>query len=832
MDCTLLLLWSFLAFISLPISESSCPKLVLIEKNSKSTISCATESKEIAQAYWYRGSASRTSPILQLIDGERGGTELDKGRFEISDDGAMTILYASREHEAVYTFYAYFKDNTRENSTFKVYVTATPEPPCPHIDGCRPCTECNLQVNNNGTARCTLKGVRPKTTMKWTIESAKEVTLTPYPPVFTHDFTTDTWNVTVELSYTVFSCDEAAIVHCVAQDDYKLLKNSSSSSLKLQPNECTDGLSSNRTLLITAASVIFAALACSVMVFIFYRTKCKAGSQNHLIHMANIETQHAQPDENSDGQQKVKRLLHSLKKAYRHHCVLQPLPWGDAIPVKYGYADCYLRIKSGGEFINISSKALHTDKKLRKKEHVMIVGETRCGKTSLTKALIQNWLDEEHNDTILIYTSAKEMTENVSIINLLLQILPPDNDLSITDIHFVLTISNLWLLIDGIENLRGSLDKEMAGGNADVRESRPEMKRATENQVPNQQREELFSFPGNELSNLTVKQLLQGSNSSISTCVQVWVTSRGLVNAATLFLYQYFEVKICKFSEEQLETYIKKTCGYYFNLALLKKENDAWNTSEDQYSLKDSLLCKNDEAMSKQEEHVLPSEKAEEIEGSQEGKISNDENTIKITTDGLDITNEVNSKIQGVLDFIDNNDVYETFSSYPYLLVMIVHILAADSTSVLELPYRHIKNMTTLISTVISALEERFLLSKQNDHNNDINLIESTLEKLAFQATLEDDSILDKDSFERDLENISQTAIEIGFLQYSKHVSSNVDHLKELHVEFSVTCFEEYFAAKYIITQLEDTSYEDVMKTITEKQKTGVSKFVVLLKNT
>lgn len=99
-----------------------CPASQFVENNGDISIRCRAEI-EIEQCYWYLGSTLETDPILKLEKGLKGGTKLRDVHYDITSNCEMIITDAQLEHEATYTFVAFFSDDSYWTKDISVIVT-------------------------------------------------------------------------------------------------------------------------------------------------------------------------------------------------------------------------------------------------------------------------------------------------------------------------------------------------------------------------------------------------------------------------------------------------------------------------------------------------------------------------------------------------------------------------------------------------------------------------------------------------------------------------------------------------------------------------------------
>ncbi|KAJ8035401.1 hypothetical protein HOLleu_22624 [Holothuria leucospilota] len=203
----------------------SCPQRLQIEKGENMTVSCNPEDIQLSSSFWYKGDPSVSGPVLRLERGVPGGTEYGKRHYDITSTGAMIIIDATVDHEGIYSFLAYFDDGQFEKLNVTLVVTITPLQACPVIDKCDPCKDCKKKVNGTDSLRCTVSHSRPKMTLNWLLISANGIKIFRPRKTEEKDYSTDSWNTSSVLPYVARSCNQQAVLQCVAQDEMRLLKH-------------------------------------------------------------------------------------------------------------------------------------------------------------------------------------------------------------------------------------------------------------------------------------------------------------------------------------------------------------------------------------------------------------------------------------------------------------------------------------------------------------------------------------------------------------------------------------------------------------------------------
>lgn len=462
-----------------------------------------------------------------------------------------------------------------------------------------------------------------------------------------------------------------------------------------------------------------------------------------------------------------------MKKAYEPHCLVHVLPWVDPIPITSVNIDYELAFKNAkGTTTNSSCQEILRNICFNELHRVMITADRGNGKTYFTKQIIHQWSQEKVNSFLLIYIDVEDIGENIDIISILFEMLPTCHDFSKEEIYQVLNSSEVLILFDGLSNL--SVGHE--GINF-----------AAENKKQGNSDTESGDYTFQLNARLTIKDILQDNLSKSENNVHVWVTSSGLQDTRYDFKLPSVKIKLPKFSKQQMNSYIEKTCSYYNNFKSLTKRNP--EGSKVSASIKSEALSDN----------------------SDPGKCIHSEEITGKTPVQKDNANS-EDVIQQVQKIVRENNFLTNFEHNLLLFVLLVHIIAAKLTfSPDYLSSVKVENMASLIATIIKTL----LLNYSRKHTiltkEFTDKIETALEEIAFQMIIRDETI--QVSFPKERDNIARIAETVGILQKTKHGDS-------IEVSFSHPRVEEYFAAKYI-RKLDKDKQESIRKTI-EENRAGV----------
>ncbi|XP_071843234.1 uncharacterized protein [Apostichopus japonicus] len=246
-----------------------CPLNQSVERMETKAIHCMVDG-DIQGYYWYKGSISRTQPILRLENGEKGGEKYDDDHYDITSDGNMKIINAMLEHEATYTFAVFFENGTVWSRSISVVISVTPKPPCPLVQSCRNCEECIINVKSNDptSLTCYIEQVRPNVTLYWSVKG-DNVTYTETASSATKTHTSDTWEISTTILFAL-ACTEDAIFYCSVHHNEEIF-TIGNQTVQIRSGNCNeDNLeqtgSSTKVLLIcvlTASGILILGLAVS-----------------------------------------------------------------------------------------------------------------------------------------------------------------------------------------------------------------------------------------------------------------------------------------------------------------------------------------------------------------------------------------------------------------------------------------------------------------------------------------------------------------------------------------------------------------------------------------
>lgn len=91
-----------------------------VDLHSRISISCECNPL-FSTVYWFLYDSDIS--ILFIDDGVKGGSGLDSGEYDITDDGAMTINSADKQHNGKYKVFVLDQSGKGTTKTLMVHIT-------------------------------------------------------------------------------------------------------------------------------------------------------------------------------------------------------------------------------------------------------------------------------------------------------------------------------------------------------------------------------------------------------------------------------------------------------------------------------------------------------------------------------------------------------------------------------------------------------------------------------------------------------------------------------------------------------------------------------------
>ncbi|KAJ8035415.1 hypothetical protein HOLleu_22639 [Holothuria leucospilota] len=740
-----------------------CPN-VSIKYGSFRAISCESD-LAISDFYWYRGN-STSNPILLLDKEGKGGTEYGSEHFDISSNGSMILKDVQVEHESYYSFVGYYENRKFGRATFLVNVTMIPHPPCPTIHGCNSCIECDFfEPKRKGTITCEIKGARPMLPLSWNITSQNGINfLEKHYKAQRHE-ENDSWDTSISLDYTIGNpCEVSAEVTCLAEDLLQILHRVATTITIRKEGSCSIAVSSTNTTFVTPKPstsstvtflVVFVVVVTIIVVLLVGRyvihrqcTLLRGGVKEILLFWLL-------PVLYRD--LKVKLLIRSLKVAYDKYSNLTPLPWDNvSIAVADLYTECQCKIWN----TTISSTELLKDRKITQEKLVVLIGEHGCGRTTLTKYIVQQWIQDNCSTCLLIYVPLRLVKKEMKLSKVVKRDLPENSSLETKDIEKVLTCGKIRCLVilDGPEDLAKSCDESIV----DIEEVDNE---ADENSEV-----------------LTIEKLLEG-NVNDQFNLFVWLTSRTAdYMSSDLSRVHASRVDVVGLSKEQSLKYIKKCCDYYCKGLQSGGQIDLDGTP------------------------LLEEIKGDDVSMSSFGSGIDSHNLAARSDESYksgqsNLPSKINRK---VLKFIRRNDLSKDFATTPLLFNIIVHVMAGEYTSAYSyLSNKQIKNMHSLMRILIDCMEKRYEVKNASSTQN-FNDLERKLGEYAYQKHGKLEAVERNVWINTIGETDLKTSLDIGLLKLSKSATSETMETADWAnpsstMEFYHPHIQAYLVAQYVV---------------------------------
>ncbi|KAJ8035419.1 hypothetical protein HOLleu_22643 [Holothuria leucospilota] len=454
----------------------------------------------------------------------------------------------------------------------------------------------------------------------------------------------------------------------------------------------------------------------------------------------------------------VNLLVRSLRRSYDKYCKLMPLPWDNmCIPVADLYTECQCTLRGKG----ISSTDLIRDRGIILGKRVIVIGEHGSGRTTLTKYIVQQWIQDSHSTCLLIYVPLREVTKEMTLSDVVKRDLPPDTTMDTKDIEMVLTCGKIRCLVilDGHEDLSKTYKESKTDGaeGDDEGDESTSLKSQTNNKV-------------------TIWDLLHGNLNDKYTNLHVWLTTREYRISKTSSPGEMVEMK--GLSKKQLYQYIKKCVIYYS-----RESSEEINLPE-----------------SNDDDNVPISYWDNKIDS-----------IIKVERSSQKETNRI---YLNIVKFILQNDCVSDFEETPLLLNITVHLMAGKySSAITYLRDKVITNRNELMRNIIDCMEERYC-QKKGFHEKDFTDLEQKVGEFAFRHSNELKHKVERNFWKQGIgEDDLKTCRDIALLKLSHETSADVERLASTssNIEFYHPHIKDYLVARYVFDKT------DCSRTLLEK---------------
>ncbi|KAJ8035058.1 hypothetical protein HOLleu_22148 [Holothuria leucospilota] len=453
-------------------------------------------------------------------------------------------------------------------------------------------------------------------------------------------------------------------------------------------------------------------------------------------------------------------LVRALALFYEKFCSLKPLPWGEPIPISALYSDFQCEVTS------IQSTE-YTPRQNHDLETITCSEDLFASNSFKNVSRVIFIGDLGYGKTTMTQQVVQQWIKEDSrnFILIYIQLKEVDVDTSITSVVKDMMPSSMNASEDAIEKVLKENEVLVLLDGLD------ELSMSVAKDVC--ERDEIDDGSSMVKSNngttnsefarnsVIIGDLLKENVRSLNSQMRVWVTSKEVDDMKSSFPPPYVKIKMTGLSSEQVYAYIRKTCQYYC------------------HSVKES----------------------------------NPESTKAM----------IENVVKKVRENIVKDDIMQEFVNTPLLLVLIIHILTATFTGTVTY-FKDLKltKLTTLIRTVITCLESRYIEKMQDSSlDSKIEEIERKLGEIAWKKKLEIENF-DRKGWNKLLgTEYVNTGLSIGLLRLSKQISNSYLQTKQLpfsspDVEFYHQFFLECLAGQYFST--EEKAMKDLEKFVNENK--------------
>lgn len=812
----LLIVFSFV-IISVGLAEITCPGVVTIEKGGTGIVSCDTAGKRTVLAYWYIGDPATTRPILRLENGNPGGTLYGNGHYNITTSGAMIIKNAKIKHEAVYSTLLYFHDDTDERNHIKVNITISPLSPCPVINFCNPCEECSLAVNDSGKLKCSLRGVRPLTPLKWIFNPQHGVSIVEHPPTVINNVSSDTWSSTVEISYALSSCSQEAKFQCEAQDTFNLLGRTKS-TVEIYTANCTgnspEHIGAHMKTVLIVVGVCFGIISSAGFVTYHFLHRSRGDKTRHQGYSPSSNTEELPLVSQLPASKKITeeyaQTLSNLEEHYKAVCEKARLPWVKSIGIEDIYTACTCNITdSNRDKSSTSSDRLLTCKAIKDERLVLITGGPKYWEELFLEHLVHQWIHANKNDFILLLIDRKDICFNQRVIDILEQVTSISSEL----LAKIIKNKKCVFLLYGLTDVKfdGSITYD----------DNCKLGRSTKS---------------DSFLNLTFSDLFKQLEEGKLTQVHVWVSTGNEGNIEKVLSEQFARVNVSDVNVEQLGAFIARV--HKQRAISLKQAPFGKNRTDNSVHNTDIVVqdTSNEYERDKEDnctgEHLIEENRHKFASG--QTYVSNQE-SVKLLTSGKHIKDKDSydreQMIHYIADFFKQNPFFGEFKETPLLLSIMAHAVIKKYCSQ-PTNFDEVKTLTIegIVCAVIDCLMEDSKLEQESkDSSIDMNLGKLAMHLIDTQRDVVDIQSNIDYNFGKDV----KIALNTGILQYANkhsetHRPMGSSETAPCCVEFFHRYLKYYFAAYYNIQR--GKFYTEALGRYDESKDFPVLRFTIHLK--
>ncbi|XP_071841752.1 uncharacterized protein [Apostichopus japonicus] len=694
----------------------------------------------VSNVYWYSEKTSFDSPLVKIENKQKVILEAGEGNYDISETGALLIKDVVKERCGLYKVVIVNKDATFEEAFVRLELSNKPRQECLVVSLCDSCY-CSSDAKTNHNVSCSVLGARPQVNVSLITEN-KDL----YNVTVRHNTDTDTFDTIAYKEVSMDTCGSKLSVRCTVVGSNIFGIKDSSMDLNSAPCiQTTDTLSDATAkdeeifaFLDDFRLVIVVASVVTAVVICMVVIVCVTVCKKGRNDNSKIEYQ-----ERDIGLNATEPLLeHSshLSEGEMEKLIKH-------LQDRY-QSMSYIKPLPWGEKVLIDE--LYTETIC----NVTYPNRPREIKTStslLDPTVSQNIkralfiVDIGHGKTTLRQYLACQWSKKK----------PNEQE---KELLFILPLTGIDINAGIGELLHHTLPGDMNISREQLCDIILKRKCHLLLDGLDEISQQENTSPGVSPGDISLKRLLTESMLNQYPHLRLWVTSRKIDQSNCIYGKPYVEVEILGFNAGEIKTYARKTLDYYKRLKPCEKRmihKDGLNDSSEVSKYKET----------------------------------NEENDSKI--------------IEKTISTLDQNDLLQIFKDTPLYIVIIIHIIMSKllqiNGTINEL---NINKMSSLVSSVITCLDRRFLEKRGNEKlSRELRPLRMKLAK----ASLNYDLDIGESITNFDLNEAGFQAHEIEMAQsigYTKPIKAlySVGVSKSDYNVFSHDYIQELCIAEYIVS--------------------------------
>lgn len=214
-------------------TKSPRPFKKILTRNSTLRLACIE--RKVDFLVWKKVLNNIQTVLAIALHVDRNATKTFDNDVQVEGSGYLIIPHISIQNEGIYYCLFSAEDYTAVTS-YDVNVYVAPTPSYPLVEGCHQQENCSLPLQEKGSLKCTLRGIRPQVQLYWKVLDKRSAPLI----TFLHHRETvikagDTFDISISTEYRIstFTTENIAIECTVHKKDSVPLQLTTRIELKL-----------------------------------------------------------------------------------------------------------------------------------------------------------------------------------------------------------------------------------------------------------------------------------------------------------------------------------------------------------------------------------------------------------------------------------------------------------------------------------------------------------------------------------------------------------------------------------------------------------------------